>query len=344
VAAGTADIVASQAGNATYCAANSVASNNVVVSASTNVCNSTTYTNNETCTYYNHVIAAGGTIANLAMYDAYVTAVKTLTTTGCNGTFPGCAGMAYDPNFGYHTISSVVDTAYDGTDITGARTAIQTVAGAMPSIVTNAVNASCTGSGTPYPSCTGSGTGTLPNMQAFVYNGSTTYLGLNTLPTFLQGASSFFGVVGGSTTIAANGQVFAYGLNSASLGQPYFELETSSNIYAFDNYNGASNYSYSAYSTASNTTKVYILETNVSSSWAESNAKVNGGTSISPTSLSPSAGTTQNYANIGRFWYSNTNYFYWKGNIFSLLGFKVSLSSSDMTIIRNFLKTYYPVY
>ena len=124
-------------------------------------CNGTSYSNAETCTYYNAVTNAGGTVANLAMYDAYVTAVKALTTSGCNGTFPGCAGIAYDANFGYHTTAANVDTAYDGADPTGATTATQGTAGNRPPIVTNAINANCTAYHTPYnvAGCVCSGVG-----------------------------------------------------------------------------------------------------------------------------------------------------------------------------------------
>ena len=349
VAAGTAHIVYSQDGNGTYCAASNVNSNDIIVTSNL-ACNGTTYSNTETCTYYaNTVTAHSATIQNLSMYDALVTAVKSLTTTGCNGTYPGCLGFAYDANMTAYLTGTGVSTVYNGADTTGATTASQATGAAQPSITTNVLNAQCTGTNTPYTNCTGSGTGTLPNVQTFTYDGSSKYLYFNTLPTILQGAASLFGVTSYATGISTGspGAAFiAYGLSTSSTIYPYLQMGNSSANTTFWTNSDASssNYSYSQKGSAWTAAVFALTEVTQAANWTQSNAKVNGGTSITASSLSSTTASGQNYCYIGAKVYNTSSWLYWKGNIATNLGFNVQLSSGDMTIIRNFLKTYYPVY
>jgi hypothetical protein len=188
----------------------------------------------------------------------------------------------------------------------------------------------------PYPCCTGSGTGTCPNVKAFGLDGSSQYLSLTTIPS-LGGANSIFTVSAGHLGNA--GDLFAYGASGTAgcLYAVYYSTYYGFNGSDFTHYND------SASSTASNTTIFYTFEGTNNSSWVESNYKINGGTSITPTLQSTDyVCSTPNFANIG--WCSAPLCGYWNGQFASLLLFNVQLSSGDMTIIRNLLNTMYGHY
>jgi hypothetical protein len=316
--------------------------------------------NAETCTYKASTESAGATLASATILDSYYTAVKS-TSVGLAG-----LGFSYDANFSdtvasgntgctsqiYWSCCTGTDAgtcnaasySYSAATTNAADYAEQATAGSQFIIEPDSMNFSCTASTAPYSCCTGAGTGTCPTVKAFATIG-TKYLSLHTLPTFLQGANSLLSVVSGFSSIPANAVWFAYTKGSDTAGLPFVFLLCEGNKYLASYHDkDFTHYSESYSATATNTSRLYLYETTATANWLESNAKVNGGTSITATSAGNASATGQDTAYIGAGKWNNALAGQWRGKIIHVEGWKSQLSADDMTIMRNWLKTTYPIY
>jgi hypothetical protein len=314
-ASGNCVVHANQAGNGTYCAATQVNSGNIAITGDPKTCNGSTYTNDETCTFFDYAtVSPGGyTVSDLTWVDNAFTAVK--ATAG------GTASLKdwYDPNFAYKTVDGVTTLlSIDSNHHTIAPPASTN----SPAVTANCINTS---------------------KKCLTFDGSNDYLAFATLPTYLNGASSIFTVLHGYSGMDAYAYAFTYAKASGDYPLAYIELADSN--YGGGYYKSSSIYSSISSSTAANNTTFYTFEgqyaatTCTSGSW-----RINGGTLLSETHLGTRACLTgQDYAWIGSGVFASTTYI-WKGSIATFAGFGEALSSGDMTTIRAAIQTQYGHY
>jgi hypothetical protein len=271
----------------------------------TTSCNSTTYTNCETCTYYNRVIADGGTVINMAQVDVAESLIK-------SSSLPVAAW--WNASFGVKKDGSgYITTLYD--------------------LSTN--NKDCTGLGTTHkPQYIASTQNSKPGILFAASDNDCFSCG----NLGLTGASSGFLEVAGSAGNTIYSSVLQIGDNGLSailsldIDATYYYRVVTGNA-------GQSVYNIATSAVSGNNTTAYIWDWKVSSAWKVDNLSYNNTSVGGAITNSITPGGTVSV--IGAAMVAGSPSTYWNGYIGEVLFLSAEYTGGQYTAIRSYTTTWW---